>query len=184
MCRPSDRIAMGFIGLGGHGIGRNLNMFLGQADAQPVVFCDVDSSFLDKAMQTTRQRRGDESFSCPTTGDWREVIARDDVDAVMISTPDHWHVPMSVAAMRAGKDVISEKPTLTIAEGRTLVETVGTVWCRFSVVDRRPVAAGLSSDGRTGTQRSNRQVAAHRRRTAVGARRARRSDAPPGSAEL
>jgi predicted dehydrogenase len=153
---PSDRIAMGFIGLGGHGIGRNLNMFLGQADAQPVVFCDVDSSFLDKAMQTTRQRRGDDSFSCPTTGDWREVIARDDVDAVMISTPDHWHVPMSVAAIRAGKDVISEKPTLTIAEGRTLVETVeryGAVF-QLSTEDRSlPVyhrMAELVRNGRIG----------------------------------
>jgi predicted dehydrogenase len=120
---PSERITVGFIGLGGHGIGRNLQMFLHQQDAQPVALCDVDPSRMDVALKTVRQRRG-EAFTCQQTTDWREVIAREDVDAVMISTADHWHVPMSVAAIRAGKDVICEKPTLTIAQGRILADTV------------------------------------------------------------
>ena len=119
----SDRIAMGFIGLGGHGIHRNLQMFLAQADAEPVALCDVDTRRIAEGLKTIRAKRG-EAFTCPTTQDWREVIARDDVDGVMISTADHWHVPMSVAAIRAGKDAICEKPTLTIAQGRLLADTV------------------------------------------------------------
>ena len=119
----SERIAVGFIGLGGHGIGRNLNMFLQQADAQPVALCDVDPRRIAAGEKTARARFG-EDFRCQTTQDWREVIARADVDAVMISTADHWHVPMSIAAIKAGKDVICEKPTLTIAQGRRLAETV------------------------------------------------------------
>jgi len=119
----SERIAMGFIGLGGHGIGHNLRSFLHQADAEPVALCDPDRRQVGVALQKVRERRG-ATFSCQMTGDWREVIGRNDVDAVMISTPDHWHVPLSLAAIRTGKDVICEKPTLTIADGRLLADTV------------------------------------------------------------
>jgi len=119
----SDRITVGFIGVGGHGIARNLRMFLAQADCQPVALCDVDARRITEALKVTRSQRG-EDFTCQTTQDWREVIARDDVDAVMISTADHWHVPLSLYAIRSGKDVICEKPTLTIAEGRMLADTV------------------------------------------------------------
>ncbi len=119
----SQRIAIGFLGVGGHGLHRNLGMFLQQPDAQPVALCDADGRQLPVALRMVQQKLG-AGYRCQLTRDWREVIARNDVDAVMISTPDHWHVPMSVAAIRAGKDVICEKPTLTIAEGRLLVETV------------------------------------------------------------
>jgi predicted dehydrogenase len=61
---------------------------------------------------------------CAMTKDFREVLARPDVDAVMISTPDHWHTLISVLAARAGKDVQCEKPTLTIGEGKILIETI------------------------------------------------------------
>ena len=61
---------------------------------------------------------------CREYVDFREVLARKDIDAVMIGTPDHWHVPISLLALEAGKDVFCEKPTLTIAEGRTLVDAV------------------------------------------------------------
>src|SRR5258705_307466 len=61
---------------------------------------------------------------CAMTKDFREVIARKDIDAVMISTPDHWHTLISVMAARAGKDVQCEKPTLTIGEGKILIETI------------------------------------------------------------
>lgn len=119
----SERITVGFVGLGGHGIGRNLGMFLQQPDAEPVALCDADAANVERALHFARQRFG-QQFVCQRTRDWREVVGRRDVDAVMISTPDHWHVPISLAAIRSGKDVICEKPTLTIAEGRVLADTV------------------------------------------------------------
>ena len=61
---------------------------------------------------------------CKQYPDFRELIARDDIDAVMISTPDHWHTQISMMAMLAGKDVQCEKPTLTINEGKALVHCV------------------------------------------------------------
>jgi len=119
----SDRITVGFIGVGSHGIGRNLRMFLGQDDAEPVALCDVDKRQINNALQTVKSKRGAD-FTCQMTQDWREVIARDDIDAVMISTPDHWHAAMAIAAIRSGKDVICEKPTLDIAQGRALADAV------------------------------------------------------------
>ena len=152
----SDRITVGFIGLGGHGIGRNLNGFLGQKDAEPVALCDVDRGRVELGLKTVRKRRGDESFTCQTTQDFREVLARDDIDAVMISTADHWHVPLALAALRSGKDVICEKPTFSIAEGRVLADTVkryGAVY-QTSTEDRSiPVyirMAELVRNGRLG----------------------------------
>jgi predicted dehydrogenase len=152
---PSERIAVGFIGLGGHGIGRNLQMFLGQKDAQPVALCDADKNRIDVGLKTCRDRLGAD-FTCPMTQDWREVVGRDDVDAVMISTADHWHVPLALAAIRAGKDVICEKPTLTIAEGRVLADAVqryGAVF-QMSTEDRSlPIyhrMAELARNGRIG----------------------------------
>ena len=68
------------------------------------------------------ERYGNED--CFATKDFREVLARKDIDAVMISTPDHWHTLISVMAIQAGKDVQCEKPTLTIDEGKILIEAV------------------------------------------------------------
>ena len=118
----SNCITLGFIGVGSHGIGMNLRTFLGNADAQAVAVCDVDTNNLNKARDIVNQKYGNQD--CATYKDFREVIARDDIDAVMISTPDHWHVPIAIAAAKAGKDVECEKPTLTVAEGRALVETM------------------------------------------------------------
>ena len=60
-----------------------------------------------------------------TTGDYREVLGADDVDAVMISTPDHWHAPMAIAAAKAGKHVALEKPiTRTVAEGQAIIDAI------------------------------------------------------------
>ena len=118
----SERITVGFIGTGDHGINMNLKSFLAQPDAQAVAVCDVDPVNLHKARDLVNARYG--NTDCMTTQDWREIVARPDIDAVMISTPDHWHVPMSIAAAKAGKDVQCEKPTLTIEEGRRLVEVM------------------------------------------------------------
>jgi len=119
---PSNRITLGFIGTGDHGRAVNLTNFLGNPDAQAVAVCDVDSNNLNIAKDTVNRKYG--SNDCSTYKDFREVLARDDIDAVMISTPDHWHVPIAIAAAKAGKDVECEKPTLTVREGRVLVDTM------------------------------------------------------------
>ena len=119
---PSEMITVGFIGTGSHGIGWNLRAYLQQPDAKILAVCDVDTRNMDKAKEAIAKKLG--KADCASTQDFREILARDDIDTVMISTPDHWHVLMSVLAIRAGKDVQCEKPTLTIDEGKILVKTV------------------------------------------------------------
>ncbi|UCG47509.1 MAG: Gfo/Idh/MocA family oxidoreductase [Phycisphaerales bacterium] len=115
---PSSRIAMACVGLGGQGAG-NMRSFKGEKSCQIVALCDVDAAHLEQARETA----GLDAKSCYS--DFREVVGRDDVDAVSVGTPDHWHVPVSIAAVRAGKDVYCEKPlTLTIEEGRALADEV------------------------------------------------------------
>lgn len=125
----SDRVRVGFIGLGGHGIGRNLQGFLAQRDAAVAALCDVDDACLARGVHVTEaayknRGLGDELTSIFKTKDWREVIDRPEVDAVMVSAPDHWHCLMSIRAVQAGKDVICEKPTYDIAQGRALANAV------------------------------------------------------------
>jgi predicted dehydrogenase len=119
---PSDKITVGLIGTGSHGISWNLRAYLEQPDAQVVAVCDVDGNNMAEAKKKVDEKYG--NTDCATTKDFRDILARDDVDVVMISTPDHWHVLMSVLAMKAGKDVQCEKPTLTIDQGKILVKTV------------------------------------------------------------
>jgi myo-inositol 2-dehydrogenase / D-chiro-inositol 1-dehydrogenase len=119
---PSEKIAVGMIGTGSHGTGWNLAAYLRQPDAQVVAVCDVDRNSMAEAKKLVDQQYG--NSDCATTQDFRDILARADVDTVMISTPDHWHVLMSVLAMRAGKDVQCEKPTLTIDQGKVLIKTV------------------------------------------------------------
>ena len=115
---PSNRIALGFIGVGGKGM-HGMRNFAGCAEAQIVAVCDVDSGERENARKVAGLP--------PEAGynDFREVIARDDVDAVQVATPDHWHVLPAIAAARAGKHVYCEKPlSNTIAEGRALANAV------------------------------------------------------------
>ena len=119
---PSRRITLGFIGTGSQGVDMNLRNFLRQPDAQVLAVCDVDRGRMAGACDLVNKAYGNRD--CAQHADFREIIARPDIDAVCISTPDHWHVPMSLLALRAGKDVICEKPTLTIGEGRILSDTV------------------------------------------------------------
>lgn len=119
---PSNRITVGMIGVGSHGTAVNLKGFLAQQDARVIVVCDVDRTRAEDARQLVNRQYG--NADCTACQDFREVLARPDIDAVAISTPDHWHVPISIAAIRAGKDVLCEKPTLTIAQGRALTDTV------------------------------------------------------------
>ena len=121
---PSKKITVGCIGVGGHGTGHNLRAYLKQADAQVVMVCDVDSKRMERAKRMVDSFYRDSSKGCAMTKDFRELLARPDIDAVMISTPDHWHTLMSVLALRSGKDVQCEKPTLTIDEGKILIKEV------------------------------------------------------------
>lgn len=119
---PSNKITVGFIGTGSHGLGHNLKRYLEQPDARVVAVCDVDARHMQQGKAAVDARYG--NTDCAVTRDFREVLARKDIDAVMISTPDHWHTLISVMAVRAGKDVQCEKPTLTIDEGKILIREV------------------------------------------------------------
>jgi myo-inositol 2-dehydrogenase/D-chiro-inositol 1-dehydrogenase len=123
---PSARITVGMIGVGRQAKFYNLPQFLGMPDVQVVAVCDVDAWRLANAQQQVEESYANRAPSdtyrgCATYRDFHEVLGRKDIDAVMISTPDHWHVPIALAAMEAGKDVSLEKPiTRSIAEGRQL----------------------------------------------------------------
>jgi myo-inositol 2-dehydrogenase/D-chiro-inositol 1-dehydrogenase len=127
---PSNRITIGMIGMGRQAYHSNIKSFLGADDVQVVAVCDVDTWRLDnakKAVEThyAKERSTGRFKGCATYRDFRDLLDRADIDAVMISSPDHWHVPMATAAARAGKDICCEKPlTLNIAEGRVLSDTV------------------------------------------------------------
>jgi hypothetical protein len=115
----SERIVMGGIGFGNRG-NNNLGRFLGREDVQFVAVCDVRSSAREKAKGRIDAKYG--SSDCKAYNDFREVIGRGDIDAVLIATPDHWHAILVVEACRRGKDIFCEKPeTLTLAEGPKLV---------------------------------------------------------------
>ena len=118
---PSERITIGMIGIGRQARSYNLPWFLKSPETQVVALCDVDSWRLKNALETVRKQAG----TVATHADFRSLLDDKSIDAVMISTPDHWHVPMSIAALRKGKDVCCEKPiTKSIAEGRRLVQEV------------------------------------------------------------
>lgn len=120
---PSNRINVAMIGMGRQALHANLKPFLFSNEARVVAVCDVDKWRLEKARQAVDQHYNNQT--CATYTDWRDVLARDDIDAVMNSTPDHWHVPISLAAVRRGMHVSCEKPlTLSVAEGRVLADAV------------------------------------------------------------
>lgn len=126
---PSNRITLGIIGTGvmGHG---HLGLAAGYKDFQVLAVCDVDRTRRDEARAvieaTYAAARTSGAYSgCAAYNDYREILARPDIDAVLISTPDHWHSPMAADAAAAGKDVYCEKPvSMTIAEGRRMVDAI------------------------------------------------------------
>ena len=114
----SERIRVGCIGF--HNMGRNhLNACLGLPTLEVAACCDVDKKILASALQTAEKRQG----KVPGLGDYRRILDREDIDAVSIAAPDHWHALMAIHACQAGKDVYCEKPlALTLREGRRMVE--------------------------------------------------------------
>jgi len=120
---PSKRITIGLIGMGRQTRYANLPQFLQEQDTCVLGVCDVDGWRLSQAKQQVDKHY--ENRDCKAYRDWRELIAQKNIDAIMNATPDHWHVPISLAAVRAGKHVSCEKPlTLSIAEGRVLADAV------------------------------------------------------------
>lgn len=128
--RPGNRIHVGLIGTGQIMTGLHLPKLLRMPDVQVVALCDVDASHLNAVLDTVhatyaRQSPSGSFRGCRGYADFRELLAREDVDVVFIGTPDHWHALIALAAMQAGKDVYGEKPLgLTIAEGQALVRAV------------------------------------------------------------
>lgn len=117
---PSERIVMGVIGTGGRGHG-DLNWMLGEKDVQFVAVCDVKKSNRDRAKADVDKRY--ENTDCVAYRDFRQLLERKEIDAVVIATGDRWHALASILAMKSGKDVYCEKPGCrTIAEGQALVE--------------------------------------------------------------
>ncbi len=110
---PSERVTLGIIGTGGRGTG-NMRSLLPVAGAQVVAVCDVKRNKREGTAKIVGEHdaanRGGAGKPCDTYNDFREVLARDDVDAVVISPQDHWHAVIAVAAARAGKDMYCEKP--------------------------------------------------------------------------
>ena len=119
---PSEKIVMGGIGLGGRGTG-DLNWMLPEPDVQFVAICDAKKSQRETIKRLVDNRYGNKD--CATYRDIREFLAvRTDIDALLIATGDRWHALASILAMRAGKDVYSEKPSsMTVAEGKAVVDT-------------------------------------------------------------
>lgn len=114
----SDRLQVGFIGLGGQGTSR-LNEFLRHADVDAVAVCDVDQTHAGRASGIVEKARGHKP---EVYRDFRKLLERKDLDAVMVATPDHWHALPAIYACQAGKDVFVEKPlAYSIGEGRAMV---------------------------------------------------------------
>ncbi len=115
---PGRRVQVGCIGVGPQGRGVMSN-FLRHRDCRVIALCDVSRRHLAEAVKMVRAAYGEESVA--TFADYRELLARPDLDAVLIATPDHWHVPIALAAARAGKDLYLEKPMgLSVEEDQRL----------------------------------------------------------------
>jgi len=119
---PSNRITLGLIGCGNMGTS-NTRSFLNLKDCQVVAACDVDKKHLQNAVNVVNKHYSNKD--CKAYSDFRELLARTDIDAVMIATPDHWHGIAAVEAARQKKDIYGEKPLAhTIAEQQAIVAAV------------------------------------------------------------
>lgn len=135
---PSDRVTMGFIGLGTMGSGHLFGEawtylpggYVNRGDAQVLIVCDVWKEKREKVCNRVNSfylnKYGKGNYpTCETCNDFRDVLARKDIDAVLIATPIHWHATMTVLAAQAGKDIYCEKPTaVSIKESQSAVKAV------------------------------------------------------------
>ncbi|MGC8742304.1 MAG: Gfo/Idh/MocA family protein [Verrucomicrobiia bacterium] len=115
---PNSKVNVGCIGVGPQGRGV-MSGFLGLEEARVVALCDVAKINLDAAVNMVKQKY--QTNDVATYHDFRELLERKDIDAVLIATPDHWHVPVAIAAAKAGKDMYVEKPLgLSLEEDKIL----------------------------------------------------------------
>jgi len=158
---PSERITVGFIGTGKQGSDYHLKTLLGFADVQALAVCDVDTTRRQHALKRVQDAYSNQKccVDCAEYNDFRELLARRDIDAVVIATPDHWHTIPVIEACKAGKDIYCEKPlTLTIAEAKACIDAVrkyGRVFQtgsqqRSSVFGQFRLACELIRSGRIG----------------------------------
>ena len=142
---PSERINLAVIGCGTMGMG-NMSGFLADKRVQVTVTCDPVKDSATYGYDPKKRFRGGrvpfaekvdahyKAKGCRAVADWREVIADPTVDAVLISTTDHWHAIIAIAAMKAGKHVYCQKPlTMSIAEGRRMCEVAEETGVVFQV---------------------------------------------------
>ena len=145
----NDRVRMGYIGLGNRG-DQVHDAFLEHGDQQTVAVCDLRDDYMDFAVKKSRA-------TPKRYKDYRKLLEDKNVDAVVIATPDHWHALMFIDACHAGKDVYVEKPlSLTVVEGRKMVEVAGETKRVTQVgIHRRSVQVAAGS-GRVRAQRRHR----------------------------
>ncbi len=151
---PGNRITLGVMGLGGRGT-YDLKFFLGCEDVQVLAVSDVQKNRRDKGKTLVDRQYGNQD--CATYLDFRDLLARQDIDAMLIATGDNWHGLASIMAAKAGKDVYSEKPmSLTVKEGRAVADTMkrhGTIYqcgTQRRSITRFRFAAELAQSGRLG----------------------------------
>ena len=151
---PSNRIVMGGIGIGPRGR-EVLKCFLAQPDVQFVAIADVQESRREIVRRTANRKYGNED--CYKCSDMFEILGRDDIDVVQITTGDHWHTLGTILAAKAGKDVYAEKPcSMTIRETQELADAVNLYGRVFQAgtqrrnVDNFRFAAELARSGRLG----------------------------------
>jgi predicted dehydrogenase len=121
---PSDRIGVGCIGVGPQGV-YDMGRFLAQKDARVLAVCDLKEEQRQSA--SNRVNAVYDNKDCAVYKDFRELVARKDIDVVLIATPDHWHTLTALAALRAGKDIYCEKPLgLSVAEHQLLRDEINT----------------------------------------------------------
>jgi predicted dehydrogenase len=123
---PSERLSVGVIGTGKFGLVPHLSTLLDAADVQVAAVCDVDTTRREYALKTVAAHdQNRSSKGCKAYNDFRKVLERKDIDAVLIATPDHWHAIQVIEACQAGKDIYCEKPlSLTIHEAETMIQAV------------------------------------------------------------
>ena len=125
---PSEKVTMGFIGLGSMGI-RHLRTFMEYEDVRVLAICDVRKIFRQRAKDMVNQHY--DGQGCESYNDFREMLSRKDIDAIVVATPDHWHALMAIEAARQGKAMYIEKPlSMSITDSKAVRDAVN----RYGVV--------------------------------------------------